>query len=173
MSNPLAQGYIPDDGLSLALIAVIVIGTFSLCAIIMVVVLTIKKRRHKRKMMSPFSAKTAPPAPTLDHLRALEPWMSPGSLSGSDEDSQRPSSRSPSRTSRKNSTKSNMVQSTVSVKVDESNGKVSLMKDAKEPVSEVFEYQNTYEEESYPGNHVVIDLSEHGGDDDSTHDHVI
>jgi hypothetical protein len=108
--------------------------------------------------MSSFNAKTAPPAPTLDHLRALEPWMSPGSLSGSDESSEY-SSKAPSSAPSK-------TKSAVSATYYESDGNVSLMKDAIVPVSRAPEYQHGYA----PENH-VIDLSEQGSviEEDESH----
>jgi hypothetical protein len=153
MSSPLVPAYgsdDDDDGLGPPLIAGIVIVAVSVCAIIMFIVLTIKKRRYRRNRMSPFNAKSAPPAPTLDHLRALEPWMSPGSLSGSDESSQF-SNKAPS------SVPSKSTKSAVSARLYESNGTVSLMKDTMEPVSKVSEYQHPFTEENH-----VIDLSDQG-----------
>jgi hypothetical protein len=149
VSNPLLPEFSSDDdddNLGIALIAVIVIGALSMLAIMTLIVLTIKKRRYRRNRMSPFNAKNAPPAPTLDHLRALEPWMSPGSLSGSDESSQF-SNKAPSSVPSK---KSHSSKSAVSASLYESNGTVSLMKDPMQSVS-------THYEENH-----VIDLSDQG-----------
>jgi hypothetical protein len=116
------------------------------------IVLTIKKRRYRRNRMSPFNAKNAPPAPTLDHLRALEPWMSPGSLSGSDESSHF-SNKAPSTVPSKKSLRSS--KSAVSASLYESNGTVSLMKDT---VSKGSEHQHPlFVEENH-----IIDLSDQG-----------
>ena len=139
-----------DDNLGIALIAVIVIGAVSVFAIMILIVITIKKRRYRRNRMSPFNAKNAPPAPTLDHLRALEPWMSPGSLSGSDESSHF-SNKAPSSVPSKKSLSS---RSAVSASLYESNGTVSLMKDT---VSKASEPQYPFVEE-----HHIIDLSDQG-----------
>jgi hypothetical protein len=152
VSNPLlpdfSSGEDGDDNLGIALIAVIVIAAVSVFAIMILIVLTIKKRRYRRNRMSPFNAKHAPPAPTLDHLRALEPWMSPGpgSLSGSDESSQF-SNKAPS------SKKSHGSKSAVSASLYESNGTVSLMKDT---VPAVSQHQHQFAEDN------VIDLSDQG-----------
>jgi hypothetical protein len=148
LSNPLLPEFSSDDdddNLGVALIAGIVIAAVSVLAIMILIVLTINKRRYRRNRMSPFNAKNAPPAPTLDHLRALEPWMSPGSLSGSDESSQF-SNKAPSK-------KSLSSKSAVSASLYESNGTVSLMKDPMQPMSN----QHSFVEENH-----IIDLSDQG-----------
>jgi hypothetical protein len=155
VSNPLlpafSSGEDGDGDLGIALIAVIVIAAVSVFAIMILIVLTIKKRRYRRNRMSPFNAKHAPPAPTLDHLRALEPWMSPGpgSLSGSDESSKF-SNKAPSSVPSK---RSHSSKSAVSASLYESNGTVSLMKD---PVPTVSQHQHQFTEDH------VIDLSDQG-----------
>lgn len=156
MSNPLFPANSSgedDDDLGIALIAVIVIAAVSVFAVMILIVLTIKKRRYRRNRMSPFNSKMAPPAPTLDHLRALEPWMSPGSLSGSDESSQF-SNKAPSSVP----SKTHSRKSAVSASLYESNGTVSLMKDATHPVPRASEYQLPFADEE---NH-IIDLSDQG-----------
>jgi hypothetical protein len=151
VSNPLLPGFSSgedgEDNLGIALIAFIVIAAVSVFAVMILIVLTIKKRRYRRNRMSPFNAKNAPPAPTLDHLRALEPWMSHGSLSGSDEGSHPSSGRSK---------KSHSSKSAVSASLYESNGTVSLMKDTMVPVSKVSQHQHPFAEDH------VIDLSDQG-----------
>lgn len=142
ISNPLAKGTIrnrtngggdDDDSMSAVVIAVIVVGGLAMAAALVVGMLAAQKRRRKRTMMSPFNSRRAPPPPTLDHIRALEPWMSTGSggsRSGSDTGSDTGSAISgmaPSSAPSRTSSRAHSV--TKNLTVDNATGNVSLMKD--------------------------------------------
>ena len=111
--------------MSSVLLSVIVVGAIAMGAALIVGVLVSQKRRRKRTRMSPFNASTTPPAPTLDHIRALEPWMS-----SNNSRSESASSHSGVARSSAPSQNPSIVHSVTSLTIDKSTGKVMLMKDA-------------------------------------------